>query len=82
VSAVGPPLKFLHPDVYGAGLALLSINYWRTQTTDAILRSLLPGSPEALRVKSDSTIMNGNTRLMVLLERQIDIDALPRETHR
>src|SRR5437763_1681903 len=37
------------------------------------------GSREALRVKPDGRIMNGNTRIKVLEERGFDVDGLPRE---
>ena len=76
-----PPLRFLHPDSYRGGLAKISLEFWRTRPTDAIIESLRPGSREVLLVKPDGTIMNGNTRVMVLLERGIDIHALPHETH-
>jgi hypothetical protein len=75
-----PPLRLIHADtVYQAGPARLSLGYWRSRPTAVILDSLLPGRPEALRVKPDGRVMNGNTRLKVLIERGVDINALPRE---
>jgi len=75
-----PPLQLIHTDaVYLSGPGKLSLNYWRTRTTKEIEDSLRPGRPEALRVKPDGRVMNGNTRLKVLLERGEDIDQLPRE---
>jgi hypothetical protein len=75
-----PALRLIHADAtYQTGPARLSLGYWRSRPTDAILDSLLPGRPEALRVKPDGRVMNGNTRLKVLLKRGVDIDALPRE---
>jgi hypothetical protein len=44
-----------------------------------IVQSLQPGHPEALRVKADGTVMNGNTRLKVLEERGYNVNGLPRE---
>lgn len=43
------------------------------------MNSLQPGQPEALKVKFDGRIMNGNTRIKVLEERGFDMNSLPRE---
>jgi hypothetical protein len=72
------PLKPLHPE---SSLDDASLNYWRGRSTAEIIASLSPGSPEALRVKVDGTIMNGNTRVTVLKERGVDVDRLPREPY-
>jgi hypothetical protein len=73
-------LKLIHSDaVYHSGPGKFSLDYWRRLPASDILDSLLPGRPEALRVKPVGRVMNGNTRLKVLLERGIDIDSLPRE---
>ena len=75
-----PPLQRIHPDsTYQSGSAKISLEYWRKQPSDAIIRSLAPGSREALQVKPDGRIMNGNTRVKVLEERGLDVDSLPRE---
>jgi hypothetical protein len=75
-----PPLRRIHPGgVYQSGPAKLALEYWRRQSTQAILRSLLPGGIEALRVQPDGRVMNGNTRIKVLEERGIDVNGLPRE---
>lgn len=75
-----PPLQRIHPDAtYQSGSAKVALEYWRKQSTDDIVRSLAPGSREALRVKPDGRIMNGNTRIKVLEERGFDINRLPRE---
>jgi hypothetical protein len=74
------PLQRIHPDsTYQSGSAKLSLEYWRKQSTDAIVRSLAPGGREALTVKPDGRIMNGNTRIKVLEERGFDVNSLPRE---
>lgn len=76
-----PPLQRIHPDAtYQAGPAKLALEYWRRQPTDDIVRSLAPGSREALRVKPDGRVMSGNTRVRVLEERGYDVNSLPRET--
>jgi hypothetical protein len=75
-----PPLQRIHLDtVYQSGSAKRALDYWRKQSTDAIVRSLAPGGREALRVKPDGRIMNGNTRIKVLEERGFDLNSLPRE---
>jgi hypothetical protein len=75
-----PPLQRIHSDAtLQTGAARFSLDYWRKQQTDDIVRSLAPGSREALRVKPDGRIMNGNTRIKALEERGFDVNGLPRE---
>jgi hypothetical protein len=75
-----PPLRRIHPDAtYQSGTAKVALEHWRRQPTDAIIRSLAPGGREALRVKPDGRIMNGNTRIKALEERGFDVNSLPRE---
>jgi len=57
----------------------VAIEYWRRQPTEDIVNSLQPGQPEALKVKSDGRIMNGNMRIKVLEERGFEVNSLPRE---
>lgn len=74
------PLRLLHPDsTFARGAYRLSLDYWRKQPTDLILGSLRPGSSAgSLTVKKDGTVMQGNTRVKVLLERGYNVNALPR----
>ncbi|HLN31923.1 MAG TPA: hypothetical protein VK395_29600 [Gemmataceae bacterium] len=75
-----PPLQRIHPDgINQFGTAKLALEHWRQQPTDAIVRSLAPGCREALRVKPDGRVMNGNTRIKVLEERGFDVNGLARE---
>jgi hypothetical protein len=75
-----PPLRRIHSDqTLQSGSSRFSLDYWRKQSTEAIVDSLRPGQPEALRVKPDGRIMNGNTRIKALEERGFDINSLPRE---
>ena len=76
-----PPLRPLHPKAYDSGAAKLSLGYWRQQPTARIIETLKPGAKEALLVFPDGLIANGNTRIMVLIERGVDVDALPREVY-
>jgi RHS repeat-associated protein len=73
-----PPLKKLHKN---STLSKTSLDFWSKKSTQEIVDSLRPGSPEALRVKADGTIMNGNTRITILEERGFDVNSLPRELH-
>ena len=57
----------------------MALEYWRQQSTADIVQSLQRGNVEALQVKPDGRIMNGNTRIKVLEERGVDIQSLPRE---
>jgi hypothetical protein len=57
----------------------VALEHWRKQSTEDIVNSLQPGQPEALKVKSDGRIMNGNMRIKVLEERGFDVNSLPRE---
>jgi len=50
--------------------------------TEQIVGSLAPGLREALSVKDDGTIIDGNTRIKVLDERRYDVDSLPQERYR
>jgi hypothetical protein len=57
----------------------VALAYWRRQSTEDIVESLKPGGPEALQVKPDGRILNGNIPIKVLEERGFDINSLPRE---
>ena len=70
------PLKPLHKT-----LDQNTLQYFRGKSTEELLEALKPGSREALRVKPDGTIMNGNHRIQVLRERGVDVDSLPREPY-
>ena len=43
------------------------------------MNSLQLGQPEALKVKSDGRIINGNMRIKVLEERGLEVNSLSRE---
>jgi RHS repeat-associated protein len=75
-------LRKIHSDnTLKSGSNKYSFEYWHKQSTEDILRSLKPGSgnAEALKVKRDGRIFNGNTRIYVLEQRGYDIDSLLRE---
>lgn len=77
-------LKRLHSDVtLNSGRARLSLRYWRERSSEAIIASLVPrpGNKEALQVKKDGTIVQGNTRIKVLQDRGYNVESLPYELY-
>jgi hypothetical protein len=60
-------------------LSQVKLEQFRTIATAEIVESLRPGQPGALRTRADGTVLEGHHRLVVLRERGIDIDVLPRE---
>ena len=75
-----PPLRRIHSDkTLESGVSRFSLEYWRRRKTKEIVESLRPGKSEALRVKPDGRIINGNVRVKVLEERGFDTDGLKRE---
>lgn len=76
-----PPLRRIHADeTIASGPGRYSLEYWRGRKTEEIVESLRPGRAEALRVKPDGRIVNGNVRVRVLEERGFDVEGLERET--
>lgn len=71
-----PPLSPLHPD---ETLLLLKLEQFRRLSTADLCQSLAPGQPGALKTRIDGTIIDGHHRVMVLRERGINVDRLPRE---
>jgi RHS repeat-associated protein len=70
------PLRLIHSP---ATLSKTILDGLRKKSTQEIVESLKPGLEEALRVKEDGRVMNGNHRITVLLERGVDVNSLPRE---
>jgi hypothetical protein len=71
------PLKPLHSS---ESFSQPKLTTFRKLPTFVLIDSLHPGAPGALKVKADGTIMDGHHRLLVLRERGIDVEALPRES--
>jgi len=71
-----PPLRFLHSE---AILSEVKLERIRTVANAELIESLRPGQPGALKTRLDGTVLEGHHRLVVLRERGIDIDVLPRE---
>ncbi|MBI2834182.1 MAG: hypothetical protein HYX76_07115 [Acidobacteria bacterium] len=47
--------------------------------TADLIDSLRPGQSGALKTRPDGTVLEGHQRLVVLRERGIDVDTLPRQ---
>ena len=74
------PLRRIHSDeTLENGAGRFALAYWRRRETGEIVESLRPGKPEALRVKHDGRILNGNVRVKVLEERGFNVEGLERE---
>ncbi len=75
-----PNLRRIHSDeTLNSGSNKFNLESLRKQTTEKIVESLKPGQPEALKVKPDGSIFDGNTRIKILQERGFDVNSLPRE---
>lgn len=69
-----PPLKLRQ-----AQYSETSFSYWRSRSTEFIIHSLQDErSRERLLVYPDGTVANGHHRLVILLERGVNINALRR----
>jgi hypothetical protein len=77
-----PPLRRIHDAIYETNPKVReSLTYHRSRSTDEIVESLrpTPGNTEALRVKPDGRVFQGNTRIKVLEERGYPVSDLPRD---
>lgn len=57
----------------------VKLDQFRTIATAQLIDSLRPGQSGALKARADGTVLEGHHRLVVLRERGVDIDRLPRE---
>ena len=71
-----PPLRFLHSE---ASLSEVKLEGFGRMACAELIESFRPGQSGALRTRADGTVLEGHHRLVVLRERGIDIDILPRE---
>ncbi len=71
-----PPLRLLHSE---AILSKVKLDQFRRLSTPEIIESLGPGAPGALKARPDGTVLDGHHRIVVLRERGVVVDVLPRE---
>ena len=60
-------------------LRRLQLRLFRRLSTAELVQSLAPGGPGALKARFDATVLDGHHRIVVLRERGIVVDTLPRE---
>jgi hypothetical protein len=70
-----PGLQFLRSD---NALNSVKLAHFRRLSTEVIKSLLHPGQTGSLKVRPDGTVLDGHHRLSILLERDEDIDSLPR----
>lgn len=71
-----PPLRLLHTE---AILSKVKLDQFRRMSTAELIESLRPGAPGALKSRPDGTVLDGHHRVVVLRERGVVVDALPRD---
>lgn len=71
-----PPLRLLHSE---AILSRVKLDHFRQLATAELIASLEPGRPGALKARPDGTVLDGHHRIVVLRERGVSVDTLPRE---
>lgn len=74
------PCRCLRCGSYGSvdSLSHAKLGQFRSASTEALIESLRPGQPGALKARPDGTVLEGHHRL-ALRERGVPIDSLPRE---
>jgi hypothetical protein len=60
-------------------LSNVKLDQFRRLSTAELIESLRPGAPGALKTRPDGTVLDGHHRIVVLRERAMDVDVLPRE---
>ena len=71
-------LRLLHT---AEALSRASFQYLSKLSTQQLIASLAPGATEALTISSEGVIMQGGTRVLILLMRGVDITTLPFVLH-
>lgn len=71
-----PPLKPLHAE---SAMIQSKLAQFRQLLTDELIASLATGLSGALKTRPDGTMLDGHHRVMILRERGIAVDELPRE---
>ena len=71
-----PPLRLLHSETV---LSQVKLDHFRRLSTVDLIASLEPGTPGALKARPDGTVLDGHHRIVVLRERRVSVDTLPRE---
>ena len=70
-----PTLKALHSE---ESLVATKLEVFRRLGTDDLVASLRPDQPGSLKARPDGTMNDGHHWILVLRERGVDVDSLPR----
>ncbi len=76
MNVADPLLRLLHSE---ATLNRVKLDHFRRLATVEIIESLEPGRLGALKARPDGTVLDGHHRIVVLRERGVSVDTLPRE---
>jgi hypothetical protein len=57
----------------------MKLDEFRRLSTGELIESLALGGPGALKARPDGTVLDGHHRIVVLRERGVNVDTLPRE---
>jgi hypothetical protein len=57
-----------------------SYDYWNQKSTQEIIDSLAPGATQPLTLYPNGNVADGNTRILILQERGVDVNSLPSVT--
>jgi hypothetical protein len=72
-----PNLKPLHSE---HSLISMKLEMFGKLSTEVLVDSLKPGQAGSLKVRPDGTMIDGHHRIKILRDREVNVDALPRET--
>ena len=75
VAVERPSLHSLHAE---QNLSQAKLSAFRRVDSRDLIRSLEPGQPGCLKARPDGTLLDGHHRILVLRERGVDVDGLPR----
>jgi hypothetical protein len=71
-----PTLKPLHSE---GAIIESELELFRKIRTEELINSLRPDQAGCLKARPDGTMIDGHHRIMVLRERGVDVDSLPRQ---
>jgi hypothetical protein len=57
----------------------VKLDQFRRLSTAELVESLASGGPGALKARPDGTVLDGHHRIVVLRERGVSVDTVPRE---
>jgi len=76
MSLADSSFRLLHSE---ATLSRVKLDHFRRLSTVELTESPEPGRPGAPKARPDGTVLDGHHRIVVLRERGVSVDTLPRE---